>query len=209
MVLIGEQNKFHNLLENEVIEQRISFHRQRETIITWSDKEREQDLAISFQNNQGALYTWHKICMIIGCDPEQNSQNSQPIQEEDYFIHVSYDTIPKMAEELRGVSCIESQNKNQIADNFLENDCLNLQKLGELFEECEKEDENTEKIDKQSYLQCFFAIYKGLLLLNDQRLLEILMTDRFYIQTFGALEWDPDALVYDDSDRKSAKESES
>jgi len=73
MVLIGEQNRFHNLLENEVIEQRISFHRQRETIITWSDKEREQDLAISFQNNQGALYTWHKICMIIGCDPEQNS----------------------------------------------------------------------------------------------------------------------------------------
>lgn len=41
MVLIGEQNRYVNLLENEVIEQRISFHRQRETIITWSDKERE------------------------------------------------------------------------------------------------------------------------------------------------------------------------
>jgi len=25
---------------------------------------------------------------------------------------------------------------------------LNLQKLGELFEECEKEDENSEKIDR-------------------------------------------------------------
>ena len=41
MVLIGEQNRFVNLLENELIEPRISFHRQRETIITWSDKERE------------------------------------------------------------------------------------------------------------------------------------------------------------------------
>jgi len=32
------------------------------------------------------------------------------------------------------------------------------------------------------------------------------MTDRFYIQSFGALEWDPDALVYDDSDRKGGKD---
>lgn len=112
-----------------------------------------------------------------------------------------------MAEELRAVGCIESQNKNQIADHFLDSDGLNLQKLGELFEECEKEDENSEKIDRQSYLQCFFAIYKGLLLLNDQRLLEVLMTDRFYLQSFGPLEWDPDALVYDDErERKLAKE---
>jgi len=57
-----------------------------------------------------------------------------------------------MAEELRGVGCIESQNRNQIADHFLESDGLNLQKLGELFEECEKEDVNTEKIDRYSYL---------------------------------------------------------
>ena len=51
-----------DLLENEVIEANISFHRQRETIITWSDKENSRDLAVSFQNNQGALYTWEKIC---------------------------------------------------------------------------------------------------------------------------------------------------
>jgi len=47
-----------DLLENEIIEASFSFHRQRETIITWSDKEKERDLAVSFQNNTGALYTW-------------------------------------------------------------------------------------------------------------------------------------------------------
>lgn len=51
MALIQEQNDSVNLLANETIETHISFHRQRETIITWSDKEREQDLAVSFQNN--------------------------------------------------------------------------------------------------------------------------------------------------------------
>ena len=63
-----------------------------------------------------------------------------------------------MAEELQGVGCIESQNKNQIADNFLENDGLNLQKLGELFEECEKEYESTEMNDRYNYLQYFFPL---------------------------------------------------
>ena len=46
--------------------------------------------------------------MIIGSDPEQNSQDSTNFHEEDNFVHVSYDTIPKMADELRSVGCIES-----------------------------------------------------------------------------------------------------
>ena len=64
--------------------------------------------------------------MIIGVDPDENSQNGEIVQEVDNFIHVSFETIPKMADELRGVGCIESQNKNQIADHFLEGDGLNL-----------------------------------------------------------------------------------
>jgi hypothetical protein len=47
----------------------------------------------------------------------------------------------------------------------------------------------------EEYVICFFFIYKGLVLLNDQKLLEILMSNRFYLQTFGALEWDPEGLV--------------
>jgi hypothetical protein len=43
-------------------------------------------------------------------------------------------------------------------------------------------------------LLCFFYIYKGLISLYDQRLLEMLLSNKYYMQTFGALEWDPDAL---------------
>jgi hypothetical protein len=46
---------------------------QRETIITWSDKEQQRDLAVSFQNNFGALYTWQMICKILKIDPDLNS----------------------------------------------------------------------------------------------------------------------------------------
>lgn len=54
MTLQQEHDSTVDLLENEVIQPHIQFHRQRETIITWTDKQRDQDLAVSFQNNSGA-----------------------------------------------------------------------------------------------------------------------------------------------------------
>jgi len=38
MSLMQELTSTVDLLENEIIDMSISFHRQRETIITWSDK---------------------------------------------------------------------------------------------------------------------------------------------------------------------------
>ena len=67
-------------------------------------------------------------------------------------------------------------------------------KLGELFEECEKE-HLQKKIDRNDYLYCFYCIDKGLISLNDHRILDTLLSTPFYLHTFGALEWDPDALV--------------
>ena len=36
---------------------------------------KDQDLAVSFQNNGGAQYTWDKICEILGKDPSQTEPN--------------------------------------------------------------------------------------------------------------------------------------
>lgn len=49
-------------------------------------------------------------------------------------------------------------------------------------------------MQREESLVNLFYIYKGLIYLYDQRLLEILLSNRFYLQTFGALEWDPEAL---------------
>jgi hypothetical protein len=38
MTLLQEQDNHIDLLKDEIIEPHITFHRQRETIITWSDK---------------------------------------------------------------------------------------------------------------------------------------------------------------------------
>lgn len=41
-------NQYIDLLNNEVIEQQLCFKRQRDTIITWQDKDRDRDQAVSF-----------------------------------------------------------------------------------------------------------------------------------------------------------------
>ena len=99
-----------------------------------------------------------------------------------------------MAEELKSVNMMEPQAKFDIADKFLENEQHNLIKLGELFDEIETESLKANKDMVDEHLLCFFYIYKGLISLNDNRLLETLMSNKFFMQTFGALEWDPDAL---------------
>lgn len=99
-----------------------------------------------------------------------------------------------MAEELKSVNMMEPQAKFDIADKFLENEQHNLIKLGELFDEIETESLKANKDMVDEHLLCLFYIYKGLISLNDNRLLETLMSNKFFMQTFGALEWDPDAL---------------
>jgi hypothetical protein len=96
-----------------------------------------------------------------------------------------------MAEELKNVSILDNAAKYDIAERFLDNDSQNLQKLGELFEEIEND---LKQVVFDENLVNFFYIYKGLIYLYDQRLLEMLLSNRFYMQTFGALEWDPEAL---------------
>lgn len=204
MTLLQEQNTTVDLLKNEIIEPHITYNRQRETIITWSDKQREQDLAVSFQTNFGAQYTWKKICQILYIDPIDNSQASQIEPDEPALL--SYESLPRLAEDLKNVSTIEPDAKQEFLEHFLGNDNQNLTKLGELFEECENEFlqrknnyTNSRKFEIRSVhhednLLYFFYIYKGLIQLNDQRMLETVMSEKYYLQTFGALEWDPDGL---------------
>lgn len=60
-----------------------------------------------------------------------------------------------------------------------------ISKLSELFHVCEDLE------DKQN-LHLMFAIFKGLIMLNDTTMLESLMAEEAYMTVFGALEYDPE-----------------
>lgn len=188
-----EHNNAVDLLKSERIEPHIQYNRQRETIITWSDKHREQDLAVSFQTNFGAQYTWRKICQILHMDPHENSPPNSEIPEEPLELALlSSEQLPRLADELKNVNAIDNEAQQDIIEHFLGNDCQNLTKLGELFTECEAE-VNDRKSSAENLMPHFY-IFKGLIQLNDQRMLETIMSEKYYLFTFGALEWDPDGL---------------
>lgn len=92
---------------------------------------------------------------------------------------------------------MDVNHKHEIAERFLENNFANLVKLGDIFEEVEKD--HVEGLqDRSELLFYFFIIYKGLIALNDQKLLEVMVSQQFYLKTFGALEWDPEATIEND-----------
>ena len=51
-----------------------SYHRQRDTIITWLEEYSSVDLALSYQDLAGAQETWEIICALQGRDPNDFSQ---------------------------------------------------------------------------------------------------------------------------------------
>ena len=69
---MSESNSESALLDSK-ISLTTHYHRQRETIITWLDEQSNYDLAISFQELEGAQETWEIICRIQGKDPDELS----------------------------------------------------------------------------------------------------------------------------------------
>ena len=153
---------------------------------------------MSFSTDVGAEYTWKKICQILDIDPYENPY-ATPIEPDEPAL-LSFVSLPRLAEDLKNdINKLEPEAKQEILDHFLSNNNQNLTKLGELFEECEagylqRKQSRDQEISFEDEILNFFYIYKGLIQLNDQKMLETIMTEKYYLQAFGALEWDPDAL---------------
>jgi len=58
----------------------------------------------------------------------------------------------------------------------------------ETKDSCENKDTETKNISQFEHLSLVFTIFKNILHLADQNLLELLVSDELYMITFGALE---------------------
>lgn len=105
-----------------------SYHKQRETIITWLDEETQMDLAISFQELDGAQQTWEIICSIQGKDP--NELSPEEGSDEEVLPLPKQDNLTEIYEELQ---TIDTTRRSKAIDRMYENDQEFLHKLHELF----------------------------------------------------------------------------
>mmetsp|Transcript_29819 Transcript_29819/g.45490 ORF Transcript_29819/g.45490 Transcript_29819/m.45490 type:complete len:169 (+) Transcript_29819:1418-1924(+) len=136
---------------------------------------------------------WAQICKITGDDPEQINQESQGSQgdNQEVGLTIREDTIPSILDQIkRHLMGSDQKSKSDFAECFLENQAQNLEALGNVFNEQEKKREINKKIMDE-----LFQVTKGLIQLNDSNLVQTMLSTRFYLQTFGALEWDPEGLI--------------
>lgn len=135
------------------------------------------DLAISFQELEGAQETWETICSIQGKDPDELSPEEG--SDEEVLPMPKHDNLNEIFEELQ---TIDLSRRSKAMERLCENDHEYLKKLQEIF--------NTfEDLENEEGLQKIFLVYKSLLNIADMRLFETLLSDQYYLSTFGALEY--------------------
>lgn len=154
-----------------------SYHRQRDTIITWLDEQTQLDLAISFQDLEGAQETWETICFIQGKDPDELSPEEG--SDEETLPMPKQDNLTEIYEELQTV---DQGRRPKVIERVYENDEQFLRKLKDLFVVLED-------LEWEDGLQKLFLVYKSLLNIADMRLIETLLSDTYYMTTFGVLEY--------------------
>ncbi|CAI2380332.1 unnamed protein product [Moneuplotes crassus] len=167
--------------ETELLDSRISlstsYHRQRDTIITWLDDSTQMDLAISFQEIDGAQETWEIICNIQGKDPEEVSQEDE---SDDEFLPEP--DCSKLGSIHSMLQIMDLSRKQKVIEDILKDDEEYIKKLEKVFVKAEEE-------KNEECLKEVFLVFKDLINISDVKLLETLVSDKYYLTLFGALEY--------------------
>ncbi|CAG9333189.1 SMEK2_1 [Blepharisma stoltei] len=155
------------------------YKRQGNTIITWMDNE-NHNFALSFQDPAGAQKVIEAICKIQSRDPKDIKFEDDNDEDIVTLPVPKIDNLDSIREILEN-----SVNKDKISKAVLFSDFLEkLQKVYKFLEE----ENNEEKL-----YEIFFC-YKALVQLNSREILDIMLSDEYYLDFFGALEHDPSIL---------------
>ncbi|XP_021526134.1 protein PPP4R3C [Aotus nancymaae] len=169
------------------------YRKHEETLIVWYEAEK-RGMVLSFQDPAGCQDIWEEICEVQGKDPcvlitqdisdeseeefDEMSEISNMVALPDCELH----TLDQIANIVTSVH--SSPIRRESLALMLQNEAY-IQKLLQLFHTCENL-ENTEG------LYCLYEIIKGILLLNEECLLDIMFSHEYIMDVVGCLEYDPD-----------------
>jgi len=173
-------------------------------ILTWYNEKTNIDMALSFQHQEGADDVWKKIFEVqtgtkgvfgpwvhpfSNKEHEMRSLDEYEDSESEFFVAdpgllvPDYSNLDKFEQFLVGQSN-SLEKRNQIS-NLLAHRKLYLEKLFEIFQNAEK-DRNHEK------LLHLYKIFRQMITMANYDLFTVLMSDEYYLNVFGILEYDPD-----------------
>ncbi|EKX54069.1 hypothetical protein GUITHDRAFT_55103, partial [Guillardia theta CCMP2712] len=191
----SEADDSKDLLMTKIFEEDV-FQRQGDTIVTWTNPETREDVALSFQEADGAKEIWNIICQVQSrlrknsseeCDTENNSGNNSSgvLHNSDDFYEMSLpqpemENLEKLQEI---VSSATSVTRDRIVDGVMQDGYL--AKIYQIFRTCED-------LEMEQSLHTLFKIFKGLIMLNEPSLIELCLSDQNVLDTMGILEYDPE-----------------
>jgi protein phosphatase-4 regulatory subunit 3 len=143
------------------------FHRQGDTIISWTDPETNIDLALSFAEASSAQELWERLV-------EHQGEHVLPPAE--------LGKVPEIAQMLGELAPV---SRERSATELLANDGAYLKKLFQVFHTCED-------LEDDVNLSHLFKIFRTVVLLNDTQIYELVLGDEMIDDFLGVMEYDPD-----------------
>ncbi|QDZ24679.1 DUF625 domain-containing protein [Chloropicon primus] len=193
------------------------------TIITWTDPEVSNDVAISFQHEEGCEYIWKELqsykAQMLGFQSSRlgGEQSGAAVQQQQQSLTGMIDEVAmeRSGVDKQGVRLGQVGQLGQ-AENFQriempELEVGNLQAIAKVFVDlhpCHREGfavqiresdfltklseifHILEDVEDEESLQHVNSIMKGLVMLNDPGILEIVFSDGAILDTIGMLEYD-------------------
>ncbi|KAM9088878.1 LOW QUALITY PROTEIN: serine/threonine-protein phosphatase 4 regulatory subunit 3A-like [Megaptera novaeangliae] len=167
--------------------------KQQDALIVWSEAE-NYDLALSFQEKVGCDEVWEKICQVQGDPSVDITQDLVDESEEERFDDMSSPGLELPSCEFRleeiaelMASSLPSPLRREKLALALENEGY-VKKLLEGFPELFHVCEDLENIEGLHHL-C--EIIKGIFLLNQTALFEVMFSEECIMDVIGCLEYDP------------------
>jgi protein phosphatase-4 regulatory subunit 3 len=217
LLRIDSEDRAHTLLVHTVATH-TDYQRQGDTIITWYDEIHQKDLALSFQHAAGCNAVWNRLQQMIkignGDVPDAVSEGSSDLgsahDSDSEDLDVTDQLLSNFSEDLEPVRQFElpkpeTENLEKIANQIGSLQLYQRIHLEELLTRDEfwylealfaarnvcEEQRDVEKC------RLLFRIFKDLIMLNDQVILETLLCEHYVSDLVACLEYDPDSLSAD------------
>jgi len=169
----------------------VMYQRQGETIISWNDPQVGMDLALSFQEAENCQLLWEELSAVQGRAAEGGEFGAESpvysaVGEEGQGQPGAELPDPEMAnlEEIAKLfeNCTMFQ-RDAVAQGFTKHGYV--KKLLDLYSMCED-------LENTNSLHFLFRIFKGAIMLNDNCLLEMLLSEEYLMEMVACLEHDPE-----------------
>ncbi|KAE8442093.1 hypothetical protein EG329_003851 [Mollisiaceae sp. DMI_Dod_QoI] len=185
----SEDHPDRMLLETRICKED-GFQKQQDTLIVWTEPSSGIDMALSFQESEGCAAIWKFVNnvqqqLLATCGPDDALSDDIAIDSFNNPISLptpSLGSLPEIEMQMRSLHNTgpgkEALTKYVIAEDY-------IQKLIPLVE-------MAEDMEDLASLHKLCNIMKTLILLNDNAIIELAVTDDLVLGVVGALEYDPD-----------------